>query len=180
MLINFATGAEFDIDSNIENVNENEIWDRNPLHSYGRSKNIISRQVQMLPDFHNLRIFGCFDPSEAENRPLRALLNKQQIKEPFVIPADRYFDMISVADILTVTQAVMAKQVRDKDLNLVYNKKHTLSEILIMFAKLHNLDPAMIQVQSLDQNNYTGNGHGLAQHNLDLLGLEQSLSQYRV
>jgi dTDP-4-dehydrorhamnose reductase len=178
MLINFATGAEFDIDSNIENVTENEIWNRNPLHSYGRSKNIIARQVQMLSNFYNLRIFGCFDASEADNRPLQALLRKHHTKEPFVIPADRYFDMFSVADILTVTEAVMAKQVRDKDLNLVYNKKHTLSEILIMFAKLHNLDHDMIQVQSLDQNHYTGNGSGLAQYNLDLLGLEQSLLNY--
>jgi hypothetical protein len=86
--------------------------------------------------------------------------------------------MISVSDILTVTQAVMANQVSDKDLNLVYNKKHRLSEILIMFAKLHNLDHNTVQVQSLDQNNYTGNGHGLAQYNLDLLGLEQSLLNY--
>lgn len=180
MLINLASGAEFDIDSDIDHVSEDQIWDRDPKHSYGRSKNIMARQVQMLPDFYNLRIFGCFDPSESDNRPFKSLLDKHKRGQPFVIPADRQFDMFAVKDILTVVQAVMAKQISDKDLNLVYNNKHTLSEILKMFAQSHHIDPSIIQVQSLDPNNYTGNGDRLQRYNLDFLGLEQSLLAYTI
>lgn len=177
-LINFATGAEFDIDANINNAVESDIWTANPQHSYGRSKNIIARQVQMLPDCYNLRIFGCFDSSEQHTRPIKALIEKNQQGQPFLIAADRLFDMFSVADILTVVQAIMANQISDKDLNLVYNNKYTLSEILKMFARLHDLDPELVQVGTLDDKNYTGCGYRLARYDLNLLGLERSLLDY--
>jgi dTDP-4-dehydrorhamnose reductase len=179
-LINLATGAEFDIDTNIDCVTETEIWHRYPTHSYGGSKNIIARQVQMLPAFVNLRVFGCFDASESDNRPIKSFVRQSQCGEPFVIPADREFDMFSVADILTVVRAVMANKIHDKDLNLVYNKKMYLSEILKMFASLHDLDSSVIQVQSVDDKNYTGNGMLLQGYDLDLQGLEQSLLAYTI
>lgn len=178
MLINFASGAEFDIDTDINCVSESGIWSRDPVHSYGRSKNIIARQAQMLPDFYNLRIFGCFDSSESANRPLKLFLDRCRQKELFRIPADRQFDMFGVQDILTVTQAIMAKRISDKDLNLVYNTKYRLSEILNMFARIHNLDSDLIHVDSVDNHNYTGDGSQLAGYDLDLLGLEQSLLDY--
>jgi nucleoside-diphosphate-sugar epimerase len=177
-LINLATGAEFDIGTDICEVSEEEIWSRNPKHSYGRSKNIIARLAQTIPNFYNLRIFGCFDSSESDNRPLKLFAKKCQLNEPFVIPEDRLFDMVSVQDLLTVVNAVLAKKIHDKDLNIVYNKKYHLSKIIKMYAQLHNLDSELIQVSGNDTNSYTGNGTKLNQYQLPLLGLEQSLKIY--
>ena len=179
-LINLATGAEFDVDSNIDQVQEDAIWTRNPIHSYGRSKNIIARQVQILQNFYNVRIFGCFDPSEADNRPLKALTKQCLAGKTFTIPADRQFDMISVRDLQTVILAILSNKINDKDVNAVYNTKYYLSEILMTYAKLHNLDPNLIKVLGHDQNSYTGNGARLAGYRLPLLGLEQSLEIYNI
>jgi len=179
-LINLATGAEFDIDSNIDQVPEDAIWTRNPVHSYGRSKNIIARQVQILENFYNVRIFGCFDPSEADNRPLKALTKKCLTGETFAIPADRQFDMISVKDLQTVILAILTNKINDKDVNAVYNTKYYLSEILMTYAKLHNLDTDLIKVSGHDQNSYTGNGSRLAGYHLPLQGLEQALTDYQL
>ena len=177
-LINLASGAEFDIDADICEVPEEEIWNRTPKHSYGHSKNIIARIAQTIPDFYNLRIFGCFDSSESDNRPLKLFDKKCQLNEPFVIPADRQFDMVSIQDLLTVVEAVLAKKIHDKDLNIVYNKKYYLSEIIKMYAQLQNLDSELIQVSGHDKKSYTGNGTKLTQYQLPLLGLEQSLKIY--
>jgi nucleoside-diphosphate-sugar epimerase len=177
-LINLSTGAEFDIDTDICEVSEEEIWIRNPKHSYGRSKNIIARLAQTMPNFYNLRIFGCFDSSESDNRPLKLFVKKCQLNEPFVIPADRLFDMVSTQDLLTVVEAVLAKKIHDNDLNIVYNKKYYLSEIINMYAQLHNLDGELVQISGNDTNSYTGNGTRLHQYQLPLLGLEQSLKMY--
>jgi len=177
-LINLSTGAEFDIDTDICEVSEEEIWSRNPNHSYGRSKNIIARISQTLPNFYNLRIFGCFDSGESDNRPLKLFNQKCQLDQPFIIPADRLFDMVSVRDLLTVVESVLAKQIHDKDLNIVYNKKYYLSEIVKMYAQLHDLDSKLIQVDGHDTNSYTGNGTKLHRYQLPLLGLEQSLKIY--
>ena len=42
--INIGSGAEFDLSTNIDNVSENEIFNRTPTFSYGLSKNLISKQ----------------------------------------------------------------------------------------------------------------------------------------
>lgn len=179
MLINLATGAEFDIDNNIDNVNESDIWKFYPSHSYGLSKNMIARSVQNLPNFYNLRLFGCFDQSEDIRRPLKRLSEKLAHNEPFVITGDRFFDMVSVADLTTVIRAMLDGKIADKDLNIVYNQKYKLSEILKMYAQIHQLDEELILVESVDLKNYTGNGSRLNSYNLPLLGLELSLKQYK-
>jgi len=178
MLINLATGAEFDLDTNIDNVAEEDIWKFYPSTSYGLSKNMIARSAQNLPNFYNLRIFGCFDPSEDNRRPLKRLSEKLNNEEPFVVTGDKLFDMISVEDLTTVIQAVLDGKIIDKDLNMVYNQKYKLSEILKLYAQIHNLDEGLISIESTDSNNYTGNGSKLNNYNLPLLGLELSLKHY--
>jgi UDP-glucose 4-epimerase len=178
--INFGSGAEFDIDTDICETSEEEIWIRNPKHSYGRSKNVIAKFVQTIPNFYNLRIFGCFDRSESANRLLKLFVKKCQLNETLLIPRDRLFDMVSAQDLLTVVEAVLAKQIHDNDLNIVYNKKYHLSEIVKMYAQLHNLNSELIQVSGHEENSYTGNGTRLNQYQLPLLGLEQSLKIYNI
>jgi len=178
--INIGSGAEFDIDTDICEASEEEIWTRNPKHSYGRSKNAIAKFAQTIPNFYNLRIFGCFDSSESDNRLLKLFAKKCQLNEPLLIPKDRLFDMVSAQDLLTVVEAVLAKQIHDNNLNIVYNKKYHLSEIVKMYAQLHNLDSKLIQVSGHETNSYTGNGNRLNQYQLPLLGLEQSLKIYNI
>jgi hypothetical protein len=89
------------------------------------------------------------------------------------------FDMVSVGDLTTVITAVLDNKIRDKDLNIVYNQKFKLSEIMKMYAELHQLDHSLIRVDNLDSNNYTGNGSRLAAYNLPLMGLELSLKNYQ-
>jgi dTDP-4-dehydrorhamnose reductase len=179
MLINLATGAEFDLDTNINNATEEDIWKFYPLTSYGLSKNMIARSAQYLPNFYNLRIFGCFDSSEDARRPLKRLSKKLNNNETFIVTGDKFFDMISVEDLTTVIRAVLDGKIADKDLNIVYNQKYKLSEILKLYAQIHNLDEELISVESADLNNYTGNGSKLNKYNLPLLGLNLSLEQYK-
>lgn len=179
MLINLATGAEYDITTNIDQADEFDIWRTNPVHSYGQSKNAIARSVQTTDNFYNLRIFGCFDPSEDNRRPLKRLKEQLTQGEVFTVNGDKFFDMVSVEDLTTVIKSVLAGHISDKDLNIVYNQKYKLSEIMKMYAQLHDLDENLITVQSEDVNNYTGNGSRLDVYNLPLLGLELSLRHYK-
>jgi nucleoside-diphosphate-sugar epimerase len=71
-LINIGSGAEFDIDQDIDQCRmRSEIWNRRPQYSYGQSKNIIARFSADFPKTTTLRLFGCFDPSESPNRLLK-------------------------------------------------------------------------------------------------------------
>jgi nucleoside-diphosphate-sugar epimerase len=177
-LINIGSGAEFDIDQDIDQVHEYEIWSRRPQYSYGQSKNIIARFSVDFPKIVTLRLFGCFDPSESENRLLKRYRSAVNNHIPFILEQDRYFDMVSARDFVRVIEAVINGIITDRDLNVVYDQKHRLSEILVLYSKLHNINLEYLQVRSVNALNYTGNGDKLARYNLALDNLEQSLLLY--
>ena len=176
-LINVASGAEFDLDTDIDCAREQDIWIRNPQHSYGLSKNLTARIVAALPNCINLRLFGCFDPSESDLRVIKRCQRLVSQGLPFLIE-DRPFDTVSVGDFARVVSAVLDGKIRDNDLNVVYNKKHTLGETLKIYCRLHNYDPDLIRISDKPGRSYTGDGSRLHAHALPLLGLEQSLREY--
>ena len=178
-LINIASGAEFDLDQNIHLAQENQIWSCAPQHSYGLSKNIIARMTQLLPNAINLRLFGCFDQSESNQRPIKRCQELVRAGQIFSIFGDKFFDFVSVDDLVMMIETVLKNPITDKDINIVYNKKFMLSEILKLYCLVHKYDSNLIQVESIDENNYTGSDKILSQYALPMLGLERSLESYR-
>jgi GDP-L-fucose synthase len=177
-LINIASGAEFDIQTNIKNADELDIWQRSPAYSYGLSKNFIARSAQETDNFYNLRLFGCFDPSEDNRRPLKRLTEHLSNGQEFIVSDDRLFDMVSAADLTTVIKAVLDDKIQDCDLNVVYTQKHKLSDILKMYARKNQFNEDLITVATSDLNNYTGSSSRLDKYNLPLEGLEVALQNY--
>ena len=95
----------------------------------------------------------------------------------FEVHNDRNFDMISVSDIGRVVESVINGLVVD-DVNLVYQHKLKLSDIIKLYCAIHGLDQSLVQVASTSNLCYTGNGSKLANYNLQLFGLERSLADY--
>jgi UDP-glucose 4-epimerase len=177
-LINIGSGAEFDIDQDIDQVDESEIWSRRPHYSYGQSKNIIARISTDFPKTTTLRLFGCFDPSESQSRLLKRFSTAVGNQLPFVLEQNRYFDMVSAQDFMRVINAVIDGTIQDRDLNVVYDQKYRLSDILMLYSKLQGLDTTFLHVNSVNILNYTGNGSRLSKYNLALDQLERSLLLY--
>ena len=177
-LINIGSGAEFDIDQDINQADETEIWNRRPQYSYGQSKNIIARLSVDFPKITTLRLFGCFDPSESPNRLLKRFRAAVGNQLPFTLDQDRYFDMVSARDFVRVIKAVINGTVQDRDLNVVYDQKYRLSDILMLYSKLHELDTTFLHINSVNILNYTGDSSRLSKYNLALDQLEQSLLLY--
>jgi len=175
-LINIGTGAEFDVTQEINNVNEADIFERSPHHSYGLSKNIIARYFTTQPNCVTLRLFGCFDDSEDDRRLLKKLHATVASGNKFTIQ-DKLFDIISAWDFSQIVRAVLNKSITEQDINCVYAKKYRLSEILSVYCNKHNLDSSLIKVNGTGLN-YTGNGDILSKYNLNLQGLEQALTNY--
>ena len=177
-LINIGTGAEFDVSGPIDQVDETEIFNRNPQQSYGLSKNIIARYLSEQPNCFTLRLFGCFDSSEDNRRLLKKFHEVVGSGNRFNIH-DRDFDMIGAQDFTTIVRAVLNNKVAHRNINCVYAKKYRLSEILSVYCDKHGLDPSLINIEGQGLN-YTGNGSILSRYNLDLKGLEQSLANYEI
>lgn len=170
-LINFGSGAEFDRRYPINNLKEENVFSCSPFDHYGMSKNIISRIMFPIENFYNLRLFGCFHHSENENRLFKLISSGEPLKLE-----NKYFDYISLDDVLVVVKHYIEGESLYRDLNLVYPTKLLLSEIVNEFIKIHNMRNKVI-VKNFG-NNYTGNGARLSSLNLDLKGLEQGMIDY--
>lgn len=172
--INLASGAEYDRFLNIENISEESIFERNPIDSYGWGQNIKSRLSYEKDNFYNIRIFNCFGYGEPKTRIFpRFLDSKYEIE----ITNDRYFDYFSIQDLSTVVQHSVEHNWIFKDINVVYEKKYKISEVIKLFADLNGIN-SNIKVLNSSNNNYTGNGEKLKKLGIKLLGLEFGLSNY--
>jgi nucleoside-diphosphate-sugar epimerase len=175
-LINIGSGAEFDISRDINCADESDIFNCTPRYSYGLSKNIIARYLASQDNCYTLRLFGCFDSSEDQQRLLKKFLSVAKTGQKFNIQ-DREFDTIGSKDFVSIVRAVLDNKIYHTNLNCVYEQKYRLSEILSMFCDHKGLDKNLINVtgQAL---NYTGNGSTLSGYGLALLGMCESLSLY--
>jgi len=170
-LINIGSGAEFDLDQNIENIHEHELLSRLPKSSYGLSKNFISRTVMKTDNFYTLRLFGCLSDTPVTGTLMRNFLNSKNI---FNVENDRFFDFFSVKDLCAVIEYVATHDIEEKDINLVYDQKLKISDLLNRYYKLHNIDKT-VNVVSTSQNNYTGSNSRLNKLNIKLTGLDSVL-----
>lgn len=176
--INLGSGAEFELANSIDNASEDDVTDRSPKESYGMAKNLITRIIKQSPKFVNLRLFSCFDPSESTNRLLKKFVQSVENGRVFEIKEDRYVDFVSLYDVAQVIDAVLTGKILDNDLNVVYDKKYKISEILYRYCMINNISASYVNVTGTSDKNYTGRSDRLLKYNLNLMGLDSSLSQY--
>lgn len=171
--INIASGGEFDTSRDISLAKESDILTSYPQKSYGFSKNTISRLVLEKNNFYNIRLFGCFDPTEPDFRILKRCMTQQSLTVE-----NKFFDFISYKDFYKVLRYYINTQSRYKDINCVYKDKYDLVTILEKFKKFHNLTTKIIvsDKRSLD---YTGDGSLLDSLDINLDGLDQGLKDYK-
>jgi dTDP-4-dehydrorhamnose reductase len=148
-MITFGSGAEFDVEKDIDQASEISIWQHMPTHSYGLGKNLISRMSGLHPKSYVVRIFGCFDSEEDSIRPIKKLTHCIQKQTPFILEKDRWFDMISVVDLVKIVQYVITGACGFRDINAVYNHKARLSDILRVYCELHGHDSNYVHFHEL-------------------------------
>jgi len=171
--INIASGSEFGREDSLDNTPEERILEVNPKDSYGYSKNVIARLCLGKEGFYNLRLFSCFGVKEL---PRRLFSRFTQQKTIDII--DRQVDYFGLQDFLQVVSHYLNSNNEPmKDINCVYQKKNTVSELLEMFRQAHGVTTT-VNIQSVSNINYTGSGEKLAVVGLPLVGIKESIKQY--
>ena len=178
--INLASGAEFDRSQHIFQIQEYEIYNRIPRDYYGISKNTIAKLVNLIPNGINLRLFGCFNYNEADDRMIRSSLTHSLNKHPIIIHQDKYMDFVYIKDLCKLINVILSNPVilyKDQDINVVYKKKYKLSDIADL---INNIDkhkvPVIIEDQTLGMN-YCGDGSLFSYIPLDSIGLITGLNE---
>lgn len=168
-----GSGAEFDRSCDIDHAHESDVVYCNPIDNYGYLKNTISRISLGNDKFYNLRIFGCFDPSEANDR-----LFKKLFTESVINLDDRYFDFISVKDFCTIVDFYLNNKVIYRDVNCVYEHKTKISKLLEDFIFTFDLKTQIV-INKEQTYNYTGNSGRLDILQIPLDGMIKSIGNYK-
>ena len=102
-----------------------------PTEPYGLSKWIIDKRIYTISNAYSVRIWGCYGPGELPTRFSAICKNNGHV----IIPQDRYFDFIDVADVKEIVHGyVYNKWLMPKYCNLVYPDVKLLSEWAEIFG----------------------------------------------
>jgi UDP-glucose 4-epimerase len=175
-VINFASGAEFDRQTDINLIDEEIIFDRVPKDYYGLSKNIIAKRALTANNFFNLRVFGCFDENESDSRFIKTCILKSKNNQTIIIHEDKIMDFFYIQDLISIVKYFLLINPIYKDINLSYKNKYKLSEIAKKIINKTNSKSHII-IQKENGLNYNGNFDKLASLPIRLENFESSLQK---
>lgn len=172
-----GSGAEFDRRWAIREDNEDALFNRWPIDSYGLSKNIIARRA--LTDYSTiwvLRLFGCFNHDEDTSRFIKAGILNVKRGLPIEVHQDKKMDFFYLDDVFTVIDSIFHNLYLPKHINLVYDWKINLIGVAGIIQTLMGNSNPRIKVNDLNAGyDYTGNGNILQSMKLPLIGLEEGI-----
>jgi nucleoside-diphosphate-sugar epimerase len=177
MIINFDSAAIYDRSTDILNRKEEELLTI-PTDYYGFSKYVIYQRSLQYTNFYNLRIFNIFHTNEEPDRFIKSCFLAKKNESIVTIINDKYFDFVYENDFIKIIKYYFDKtdeqETLEKTMNICYNKKYRLSEIAEMILPQDRIN---VVDNSLNRN-YSGSSEILDNININLDGLEKSLSLY--
>ena len=174
--INLASGAEFDRETDIDFINEEDIFERIPKDYYGLSKNIIAKKALTANNFYNLRLFGCFDENELDSRFIKSCILKSRINENITIHEDKIMDFFYIGDLISIVKYFLLVNPVYKDINLSYKNKYKLSEIAKKIINETNSKNNII-IQKENSLNYNGNFDKLLSLPITFEGIDRGIKK---
>jgi len=175
-VINLASGAEFDRQTDINLADEEILFNRIPKDYYGLSKNIIAKKALTANNFFNLRLFGCFDENELDSRFIKTCFLKSKNNETITIHEDKTMDFFYVQDLISVVKYFLLVNSIHQDINLSYKNKYKLSQIAKKITNKTNSKSDII-IQKEHGLNYNGNFNKLFSLPIKLIGLENGIDK---
>jgi len=156
--INIGSGVEL---GDGANRNEMMLREQLPVLPYAMSKNLIARDVLKNFQFYNLRLFGLIANTRVFDKLHQAV---EQGESTFNMINDKYMDYISTADLCKiVTHYTEFGSYLPSDINMVYQKKSKVSEVLHNYITEKKLPIQLNVLNTVEGQDYTGDGYRLAQ-----------------
>jgi len=177
-LFHFGSGAEFDRRQDIICVSEKTL--SNPVDYYGLSKKIIKTEIDKTEGFYNFRLFGCFGEDEDDARFVKSVITNINNNKPVIIHQNKIMDYVYIDDVTRVIEYYIKnipKKTLIKDINICYNKKHSLIEIAQYLINISKKECKIVINQQGLSNEYTGCGNNMQSLNIKLDGLWDSMNK---
>ncbi len=157
-----GSGAEYDKRFDIVFVKEEQIEARLPADDYGFAKYVINQDTRHSENIYNLRIFGCYGPTDAKTKFIRDAIDCCLENRPITIRQNCMFDYMYVEDLAHISHRLMEKEgLAFHDYNVCSGKRISLLEIAEIVKKQMN-NPYPIKIAKDGWNKeYTGDNSRL-------------------
>jgi GDP-L-fucose synthase len=169
-MISFGSGAEAHADT-----------------YYGSAKSIIASEILKSRNLVNLRLFGCFGPTENDNRFIKNSFNRLSRNEPILIYQDRHMDFFYIDDLKKVVLYYIENFYKGKlpgTIDLCYEGKKTLLEVANEIKYLTSGEVPIIIKNKNPAVSYTGDGAKLTKLGLKLhgfhVGIRKTIEELRM
>ena len=166
-LIYFGSGAEFDKTFPIISISEEEFGKRIPNNDYGLAKYIMTSLARKSEKIYNLRIFGCYGPTDADFKLITYAVHCCMENKPIVLHQDCVFDYMYVSDIYPVLKYFIENTPKYHDYNICTGNRISILEICKYIQEEMNCN-LPIQIEKPGFNNeYTGQNLRICQEILN-------------
>ena len=154
-MLYIGSGAEYDKRRPLVSVSESDIGQHVPLDAYGFAKYVMNADACRSVNVYNIRIFGCYGPTDAKTKFIRDAIDSCLEGRPITIRQDCMFDYMYVGDLAEVVKAMSDTTLRHHDYNVCTGQRTALSEIAAEVARqMGNVYPVEIAKQGWN-NEYT-------------------------
>lgn len=134
-IIYFGSGAEFDKQQDISFVTEASLSKRLPVEPYGFSKFLMNQLAVSSDNVYNLRLFGCFGPTDGENKFITHCIRCCMEGNEITIRQDCMFNFLYVDNLLPVLSYCIENRPQFHDYNVCSGRNLLLSEVAAIVKK---------------------------------------------
>ncbi len=153
-IVYIGSGAEYDKSKDITDVCEEDIGKNLPADEYGLAKYALNEIARSSENIVNIRIFGCYGPTEPERRFIRHAIDCCLRNEPVTIRQDCRFSYVFVKDLARAVLRVLENETAYHDYNVCAGA-YKLSELAeIVKKQMNNPSPVKIGAEGFN-NEYT-------------------------
>lgn len=124
-----GSGAEYDKRNDIISIKETDIGNSIPVDAYGLAKYVINQIARGSKNIYNLRIFGCYGPTDAKTKFIRDCIDCCLEHRPITIRQNCYFDYMYVEDLAGIIDKMINSELKHHDYNICTGKKIDLLTI---------------------------------------------------
>lgn len=178
-LINFGSGAIYDVAQNNAGVTETDIYKNMGVDEHSFTKYIVHKQIDNLPNFYDLNIFGIF--GKHEDYSIRFISNaicKSLFDMPITLRQNRRFSYLYVDDLMPILEWFIENKPKFKSYNITPDGFVELRDIANYVAKISGNTDVMVANDGYGLDYYGSNALLRSEiSNVSFTPIEQAITQ---
>ncbi|GHU12748.1 hypothetical protein FACS189449_06990 [Alphaproteobacteria bacterium] len=139
--INCGSGAVYDINTNISNASEEDLFKNLGKDDHSFCKYVVSKHIQNIPNFVDLNIFGIFGKYEDyEIRFISNAICKTLFGLPITLRQNRRFSYLYIDDLYHILEFFIENNVKHRSYNVVPDAAVTLYDLAVLVRDISGKD----------------------------------------